>query len=56
LKTDKPQSLFARLWIVASICSYSGLQGAALESVVAWLATCWWAWAVCWRLSQDARK
>jgi len=26
------------------------------ESVLAWLAACWWAWAVCLRLSQGARK
>jgi len=26
------------------------------ESVLAWLAACWWAWAVCLCLSQGARK
>jgi len=26
------------------------------ESVLAWLAACWWAWAVCLRLPQGARK
>jgi len=26
------------------------------ESVLAWLAACWWAWAMCLRLSQGARK
>ena len=27
-----------------------------VESVLAWLAACWWAWTMCSRFSQGARK
>jgi len=65
---NTPQSHFAQLWLVASVCSYGGLQGAGNWDYCA-VATqgvskrnpCWTAggrvqWAVCLRLSQGATK
>jgi len=59
----------SRAKLVALVCSCGGPQGAGnrdycavatqgvqAESVLAWLAACLWAWAVCFRLSQGARK
>jgi len=53
-KRHKQQSRFERLWLVASVwvmhklrllCgSHTGCLQA--ESVLAWLAACWWAWPV----------
>jgi len=42
-------------WKPRLLCgSHTGCLHA--ESVLAWLAACWWSWGVCLRLSQGARK
>ena len=48
---DKPHGLWRQSVATAA---YRVLE--TETTVLAWLAACWWAWAVCLRLSQGARK
>jgi len=51
IKNNKPQSSFARFWLVASVCSYGGLQSAGNRNycevatqVVSKRNPCWPGW------------